>query len=151
MFKLMFRLVLICLLGWFGLSFYQSYQKGYFNLPYMPPGAYAFSMGSGFRGIVLDASVAVEISSDLPGYFRRMIFANPERQYFSLEVDVPKWMVTAWSTCTAPTDLEREEILANLTDDAKRYVTGARFEAICRVDLDGKPVARGLLFSAPRL
>lgn len=151
MFKLIWRVLWIGIFGVFALSIYQGYQKGYFNVPEMPPGAYAFSMASGFRGIVLDASVEMEISSDMPRYFRRIVFANPKRHYLSLEATVPQWMATAWSTCTSPTDVEKDEILANLADDAKLYVTGTRFEAICRVDLDGQPMLRGLLFSAPRL
>ena len=134
-----------------GVSIYQGYQKGYLNLPDMPPGSYAFSMGSGFRGIVLDASVAMEISNDWPKYFRRMTFANPERQYFSLEANVPRWMTKAWSTCTAPTDVEKDEILTSMPNDSKSYVKGARFEAVCVIDVEKKPVVRGLLFSAPAL
>ncbi len=151
MLKLIWNLLSFGFLGLLGVSIYQGYQKGYLNLPDMPPGSYAFSMGSGFRGIVLDASVAVEISNDWPKYFRRMTYANPERQYFSLAAEVPGWMTRAWSTCTVPTEVERDEILMNLPTDSKSYVKGARFDAVCRVDIEGQPVVRGLLFSAPKM
>lgn len=151
MFKWILRIVFIGLIGSVGVEVYQSYQGGYFNLPDMPKGSYAFSMRNGFRGIVLNASVSNEISADIPKYFRRLSFANTDRRYISLPAAVPAWMTTAWSTCSAPTEAERDEVLGSLAGDAKLYVTGARFEAICRVDLDGSAVVRGLLFSVPRM
>jgi len=151
MFKWILRVLLIGLIGSIGASVYQSFQKGYFNLPDMPPGSYAFSMKNGFRGIVLDASVSNESLADLPKYFRRLNYADPDRRYISLPAAVPAWMTTAWSICSAPSDAEREYVLGTLSDDVRLYVTGARFDAICRVDLDGKEVVRGLLFSVPRM
>lgn len=151
MVKWIFRLLLISIVGLFGYVIFESYQKGYFSIPDMPDGSYVFSYKSGMRGIVLDAEVLDPSIADMPQFFRRIAFANPERSYFAVPFQVAPWMQTAWSTCTAPTEEERVGYAEGMPEDLKQNLAYSRFEAVCRITVDGEVVVRGLLYSVPKL
>ncbi|GEM_PF-651978 len=151
MLKSIFKLLLIGVVFLVGYTAFRSYQKGYFNIPDIPDGAYVISTGNGLRGILLDAEVSQPIHH-LPNFFRRLIHADPDRIYFGFPADVAPWFVDTWSICTAPSRQERIEFEnATLPQDIAMLTKDARFDAICRFDVDGKEITRGLLFSVPRI
>jgi len=65
-------------------------------------------------------------------------------------LEVQPWFEEAWSFCTERTKAERAEI-GRMPEDFQRAVENARFDAVCRIDVDGTQVVRGLIFSVPRL
>jgi hypothetical protein len=149
--KWVLRLLKIGAAAFIGVGVYQTYQAGYFSMPDMPDGSYAFSFKSGMRGIVLDAVVADPSWQDTPKIFRRLAFADPERRYFGVPWDVAPWMTKAWSTCAAPTNEERAYFQESLPDEWDSHLQLARFDAVCVVEVDSKKVLRGLVYSVPKL
>lgn len=145
--------VLIAVLGFIGYDLYGSYRKGYFGIPDLPDGAYVFSYGDGprgLKGIVLDADVSDPLKG-YPQYLRRIHYANRDRRYFAIPMEVPSWFENAWSTCTRARDVEKRRYLAELPTDLSRDLSTARFDAVCRIKADGKEIVRGFLFSVPKL
>ena len=150
MFKWVLRLFLIGIVGFLGIAAFQSYQKGYFSIPDMPEGAYVISTRSGFRGIVLDAKVSDPIV-DMHKFFRRLNLANPDRRYLSIPFDVAPWFKDVWSICNSPLEREREELQNSMPAELKKTLRNARLDAVCRFDVDGEEVLRGMIFSVPNL
>jgi len=150
MFKWIFRALLLCVLGLGGYVTVAWYQKGLFDIPDLPEGAYAFSRG-GLRGVVFGQEVSNPTGTESPKFFRQLIHANPDRMYINLTYEVPTWLEDAWSNCTPPIDKESVEIAQSMPDELKRKMIGARLDAICRIDVEGEEVWRGLLYSAPKL
>jgi hypothetical protein len=150
MIKWIWRLLIIGIVGTIGVAGFQAHQKGYFNLPNMPEGAYAFSTKNGLRGIVLNAEVSKPIV-DMPKFFRRLNLANPDRIYLGVTSDVAPWFKDAWSICSSPSEDERVGYQQSLPVELQTELANARFDAVCRIDVDGKEVLRGLLYSVPRL
>ncbi|MBW0159487.1 hypothetical protein [Sedimentimonas flavescens] len=146
----MFRILLLGVLGIASLWVYDFYRAGILSLPDIPDGAYTLSYKNGFRAIVLDADVSDPIGRDGPKYFRSLGVANRDRKYLGVPFDVQPWFKEAWSWCKSPTEQEKAE-LERMPDDFRRKVANARFEAVCRIDVDGTDVVRGLIFSVPRL
>jgi hypothetical protein len=145
-----FRILLTGIVGLIGFWAYDADRAGYFSLPDIPEGAYTLCFKNGFRAIVLDADVPRGYLSDAPKYFRALGTANPERKYFGAPSDVQPWFKDAWSWCKPPTDQEKQE-LQRMPEDFKRSIENARFEAVCRIDVDGAEIVRGLIFSVPKL
>lgn len=142
-------LVAVLLVGY---SVYDGYKAGYFNLPDMPEGAYQISFASGLRGIILEAEVSDASVGDYPKWMRRLSQANPERRYLGLPFDVPEWFVGAWSYCQSPNQEEKAELARTLPQDMQIDLTGARFDFICRLNLDSdEQLLTGLIFSVPQL
>ncbi len=150
MMRWIFRLVVLGILGFAAFWAYDTYRAGYLSLPDLPDGAYTLSFANGLRAIVLDAEVPDRGGDDAPKYFRQLSVANPDRNYLGVPFDVQPWFKDAWSWCKAPTDEEKVD-LERMPDDFKRTVENARFEAVCRIDVDGTEVVRGLIFSVPQL
>jgi hypothetical protein len=150
MFRMIFRVLMLVLVAAVGYSAYQSYENGYFSMPDMPDGAYAFSTRNGMRGIVLDAKVSQPIE-DMPKFFRRLNLANPERHYFTLPAKISPWFEKSWSTCTLAEDGAQEELEASMSEEVRSSVENARLDAVCVIDADGKKLLRGLLYSVPNL
>ncbi len=144
------RIIGLGLLGTIAFWAYDAYRAGLLSLPDLPDGAYFVSYKNGFRAIVLDAAVPDAIGDDAPKYFRSLGVANRDRKYLGVPFDVQPWFEDAWSWCKSPTEEEKAE-LERTPDDFKRTVENARFEAVCRIDVDGTDVVRGLIFSVPRL
>lgn len=143
------RLVLFGGIGLFGYMAYLSYEKGYFNLPEFSETSYILSYKDGFRAVVVNPEVSKPINS-WPRFFRRLHFANPERTYLQLPLEVPRWSQDTWSFCHPPTDDERAEIDGTMPENVRRNLVGARFEAICKIDADGQNIWRGLIYSVPK-
>jgi hypothetical protein len=121
-----------------------------FSLPELPDGAYTLSFENGFRAIVLEADVPDKVGDDAPKYLRSLGIANRERKYLGVPLEVQPWFKEAWSWCKRPTPEEIADLLG-MPEDIRRKVENARFEAVCRIDVDGKEIVRGLIFSVPRL
>lgn len=150
MIKWILRFLLIGIVGFLGYVTFLSHQKGYFNIPDMPEGSYVISTRGGFRGIILDAEVSMPIT-DMPKFFRRIIHANPGRRYLPIPFEVAPWFEDAWSICTSPSEQERDGFLKPIPQDLKKNLVSARLDAVCKIDVDGKEVLRGLLYSVPKL
>jgi hypothetical protein len=148
--KWLLRLILIAVTGFFGLAVFDSYRGGFFNLPDMPENAYAIAFKNGMRAIYIDPDIP-EPAWKNSKFFRRLSIADRDRKYLGIPVDVPSWFQDAWSFCTAPTDSERTEISPTLPTNLRRQLVNAKFEAICRLNVDGEEMVRGLLYSVPRL
>ena len=150
MIKRVLKLLLIGVIGFFGYAGFQAYQKGYFSMPDMPEGSYAYSRKGGMRGIILNAEVSDPIT-DMPKFFRRINLANPDRRYFSVPFVVTPWLEDVWSICISPSEDERVRFQQSMSDELKQDLAYARFDAICRIDVEGEIVLRGLLYSVPKL
>lgn len=142
---------MVGIVGYLGLLVYEYNRLGLFSMPDLPQGAYFVSFENGLRGIVLDADVPEASTGDGPKFLRSLSVENRERKYLGIPSDVPPWFVDAWSVCEAPTDQERGAIIESLPSDLRQSLGNARFEAVCRIDVDGEPLLRGLVFSVPRL
>ncbi|MFV0492789.1 MAG: hypothetical protein ACK5M4_13315 [Pseudorhodobacter sp.] len=151
MLKWISRIVVVGIVGYIGLLVYEYNRRGLFSMPDLPKGAYFVSFKNGLRGIVLDADVPESSTGDGPKFFRSLSFENREKKYLGITSDVPSWFADAWSICQAPTEQERVGIIESLPDNLHRSLGNARFEAVCRIDVDGEPLLRGLVFSVPRL
>ncbi|MEA5162597.1 hypothetical protein U5903_17605 [Cereibacter johrii] len=144
------RVLFLGVLGLSGMWVYDFYRAGYLSLPDLPSGAYTLSYKTGFRAIVLNADVPDTIGRNAPKYLRSLGIANRDRKYLGIPFDVQPWFEEAWSWCKSPTEKEKAD-LERMPDDFKHRVANARFEAVCRIDVDGKEIVRGLIFSVPRL
>jgi hypothetical protein len=147
--KWIVRLILLAVIGGVGYYAYLFHRGGYFDLPEIGENSYTMTFKNGVRGIFVDPEVTNPMPSN-SRYFRRLISANPERQYLALAIDVPRWFEDTWSYCHPPTDEERAAVERDLTDETKRDLIGARFEAICKIDADGESIWRGLIYSVPK-
>jgi hypothetical protein len=150
MIKGFLKLLLIGVIGFLGYGAFQAYQKGYFSMPDMPEGSYAYSRKDGMRGIILNAEVSDPIA-DMPKFFRRINLANPDRRYFGVPFAVAPWLEDVWSICISPSEEERVEFPQSMPDELKQDLAYARFDAVCRIDVEGEMVLRGLLYSVPNL
>ena len=144
------RIFLLFVLGYASFWIYTSYRGGLFSLPKLPYGAYFLSFENGLRAIVLDAEGKDQTFDDAPRFLRSLSIANRDRKYLGIPIDVQPWFKDAWSWCKSPTAEEIVE-LERMPDDFKRTVENARFEAVCKIEVDGSDVVRGLIFSVPRL
>jgi hypothetical protein len=144
------RTFFLGILGYVSYSAYDFQRRGYLSLPDIPDGAYTLSFKNGLRAIVLDADVTETHLADSSKYFRLLILANRDRSYIGFPTEVQPWFEDAWSWCKPPTEQEKAS-LELMPDDFKRQVENTRFEAVCRIDVDGQDIVRGLIFSVPRL
>lgn len=146
------RLLVIGVLGYVGYSAYDLYRGGFFSMPDLPDGAYTISFKSGFRGIVQGIEVSDPSYADAPAILRQLSSANPDRNYLGSPMEVAPWFEEVWSTCAPPNDEERAYVEANLPEDMKRRVQGARFDALCYIETDDRQrILRGLLYSVPKV
>jgi hypothetical protein len=75
---------------------------------------------------------------------------NPDRRFISFPAEVPPWFVEVWSTCHPGSAEEREAIINSMPDELRRDLVGARFEAICYIEVEGdEPIFRGVIYSVP--
>lgn len=148
--KWVLRAVALCVLGYAVYWAYGFQRFGYLTLPDIPDGAYTLSYGNGLRAIVLDPDIPDRSGDTSPKYFRQLAIANRDRKYLGIPLEVQPWFKDAWSWCKAPTEEERSQ-LEQSSDELKNMVANARFEAVCRIDVDGEDIVRGLIFSVPRL
>ena len=145
------KLVVLAVVGYGGYEVYNYHRAGYFDLPELPDGAYIVSFSSGLRGIVLDAKVAETHNANAPALLRGLSLANPDRRYIGLPFDVAPWFEKVWSTCIAPTDDVKKYFEDTMPEKTKSDLTGARFDAVCYIDIEGgERLARGLIYSVAR-
>jgi hypothetical protein len=105
---------------------------------------------SALRAIVLDAAVEKSDMGDDPQFFRRLRAASPDRQFLGYPIEVEPWFQDAWSWCVAPS-VEEKKWQETWPEDLRQKVQNARFDAVCTIDVDGKKIVRGVIFSVPRL
>lgn len=110
---------------------YDGYRAGYFTRPPMPEGAFSLSYKNGLRGILV--GIPEEKST---------------RRYLAHALEVPFYLEDAWSFCYPPTEEEQQYMSAFMKIEDW---PGARFEAICRIEVDNDIVVRGLIASVPKL
>lgn len=125
------RLGLAVFAAWLAYAGNQYVRGGWHKLPEMPDGAFPLSFKSGLRAIVLD----------LPD-------ERAVRRYFGLPTPAPFFVEGAWSLCSPP---EGEEIAEAEYFMATLDQKGVRFEAVCRIDVDGEKIVTGVITSVPRL
>lgn len=148
--KWVLRIILLGVVGYLGKEVYDEYRGGYFDLPDLPDHAYTVSFKSGFRAILLNADVP-ETDWESSDYWRRLSHVNKERRYFGVPFDVPQWMEKAWSYCERLEPASEQKLFDEMPNELKSDLYGARFEGYCWVDIDGEKMARGMIFSVPRL
>jgi hypothetical protein len=149
--KWILRLVLIGVVSFVGYVVYDSYRGGFFSLPDIPDGQYPISFSSGLRAILVDPEVSDPSVGTAPKFFRRLTMANKDRRYLGIPFEVAPWFQDAWSICTAPTDEERTFFLEKMPSDLKAKFGNSRLDGVCRLEIDGKQVLRGLVYSVPHL
>lgn len=123
-------IVLIGLLGFGGYVAYDYYMAGYHTRPEMPEGAFSVSYKSGLRGILID------------------ITEEDTRRYLGVPMEVPFYLKESWSWCHAP---KGEEIAQAASFMTERDWPGQRFEAVCKIVVEGQEVVRGLIISVPKV
>lgn len=142
------RLVLLGIIASGGYTVYDSYRGGFFDLPDFNRTSYAISFKNGLRGIVVDPVVSNPMQGNSK-FFRRLARANPDRRYLGLPFNVPPWFEDNWAFCHAPTEAERIAIERDMPDDLKRDLVGARFDALCKIEVEGESLWRGVIYSVP--
>lgn len=120
-------------------------------MPDIPNGAYTVSFRNGLRGIVFGIDEDTLKRRDYFNPFRRLTIADPTRRHLGLPIEVATWFEDEWSECFPPTSEEREGFQSNFSDEIKRQLRGARFDFVCRFDIENEVVYRGLVFSVPKL
>lgn len=108
---------------------YDYYRADLHRRPDMPEGAFSISYKNGLRAILVGVPNERET-----------------RRYFGFPADVPFYLEDAWSFCTPPTEMEVKEF-----ESKRNQNPGERLEAICRIDVDGDVVVRGLITTVPKL
>jgi hypothetical protein len=151
MLKWTVRLVLLGVIGFVGYAAYDLHRGGYFDIPDLAANEYPISFRSGFRAIVIDPEVNTNDQSDAPKFFRRLGSANTDRRYLGVPFEVAYWQQDAWSYCTKPSDDERKGFFNSLPDNWQKTLERARLEGVCRTDVEGEKVLRGLVYSVPKL
>ncbi|MBD3756370.1 MAG: hypothetical protein IE937_12265 [Gammaproteobacteria bacterium] len=131
MWKWVFRIGLIALLGFVGIGVYDYYRAGLNTRPEMPPGAFSLSFKSGLRAVMVDVPDE-----------------RDTRRYFGFPQEVPFYLEDAWAICTPPTDEEKPDVTKFME---MRDFPGERFEVVCRVQVDDDTVIRGIITTVPKV
>ncbi|WP_417249642.1 hypothetical protein [Celeribacter sp.] len=150
MFKWIWKIVLVVIVGVVGYVAYDSYRSGYFNLPDFDENSYAISFKSGLRGIVVDPDIP-EQNLKQSDFFRRLHLVDKERRYLGVPFDVPAWFEDAWAICETPSGEQIEWVDQTMPENWAQSLSGARLDAFCTLQVDGKVMPRGLIYSVPRL
>jgi len=82
-FKWLFGAVALVGLAYFGYGAFEYYQAGLHTRPKMPDGAFSISYKNGLRAIL------VNVPNE-----------QKSRRYFGFPMDVPYYLVDAWSYCS---------------------------------------------------
>lgn len=123
---------LFALVGW-GVYDYRS--AGLHTRPDMPPNAFSLSYKNGLRAILVDVPDE-----------------RDTRRYFGYPTEVPFYLEDAWSFCSPPEGQEAAVYEAWLDEaDERGRPPGMRVEAVCRIDVEGEKVIRGVITTVPRL
>lgn len=133
------RLLVAAVIGGGGYLVYDHWRFGFFDLPEVPEGSRTISFHNGLRAIILDAEYPDEVSFD------------DTRDYLGIPFKVAPWFEDAWSFCTPATEDERERADRTMPEEARENLRYARLDAVCNIDVDGEKVARGLIYSIPKL
>jgi hypothetical protein len=108
---------------------YSYYRGGFHTMPRLPEGAFPLSYTSGFRAIMV--GVPDERTA---------------RRYLGYQAEVPFYLKESWSFCRPPRTDEQQGV-SNFMK--ARDWPGERFEAVCEIEVDEKPVVRGWITSVP--
>ena len=127
--KWFWRLLALGIFGVIGFGTYDYYRAGLHSLPTLNEGEFWLSFKNGFRAIMVDQTD-----------FR------PERVYAGVPSQVASWMEDVWSYCRPLSDDERAQATGLV-----KGVESMRPEALCTIEVDGKKIARGVIFSRPNL
>lgn len=130
MWKWIVRLVGIGLIGALGYAYIDYRKAGLHLRPEMPLGAFSISYRNGLRAILVDVPDERET-----------------RRYFGFPTELPLYE-DAWSFCSSPKDDEQAEVDRWLVAQDQ---PGLRVDAVCRLDIDGEIVVRGLIATVPKL
>ena len=125
------RALLIALVAGGGYYAYDYYRAGFLTRPDMPDGAFSLSYKNGLRAILIN--VPDERST---------------RRYFGFPMEVPFYLKDAWSFCSPPSEDEQDHVSAFMKE---RDWPGARFEAVCKIDVGDEIIVRGVVTSVPKL
>jgi hypothetical protein len=117
--------------GFVGWGVYDYRMAGLHTRPDMPPDAFSISYKSGLRAILVDVPDERET-----------------RRYFGYPADVPFYLEDAWAFCSPP-EFQEVAWAEGWLEEANQ--PGMRVEAICRIDVDGETVIRGIITTVPRL
>jgi len=89
------RIIGLIVLGLAAYGVYDVRRAGLFSLPELPDGAYTLSFKNGLRAVILDAEVADPSLSTGSKYFRSLSYANRDRKYLGIPLDVQPWFKDA--------------------------------------------------------
>lgn len=121
----------LIIIGGGGYLGYDSYMAGHFTRPAMPDGAFSLSFKNGLRGILVD----------VPN-------EKATRRYLGVPMEVPFYLTDAWSWCYPPIEEEAPQVSHFM---AELNWPGQRFEAVCKITVEGTEVMRGLIISVPNV
>jgi hypothetical protein len=152
MLKWFLRAFALVVFGSIGVSVYDYIRGGYYSLPEFNDTSYVASFNNGLRAIMVDPVVSNPIRHQGPfRYLQSITRANPDRRYIGVAMIVPKWFEDAGAICNAPKDEEKRRIEETMPDEKKANLIGARLDAVCYIEADDLRLARGLIYSVPRL
>jgi hypothetical protein len=129
MFKWLFRLIFVGILGLGGYAAYDYYEADFHTMPPHPENSFPLSFTFGIKAIVIDQGPE-----------------DKNRRYLGASFKVPHWMEETWSFCYAPT--EKEDKAVRKAEHAD--LNHARLDAFSTVDVDGKKIPRGAVYSVPK-
>ncbi len=129
MLKWITRLLLVSVLGFGGYVAYDFYKADFHNMPAHPENSFALPFTIGLKAIVIDQGPR-----------------DRNRRYIGATFKVPSWMEDTWSFCYAPTEEEEQAVRSSEDQDLNH----ARLVAFCTVDIDGKKIPRGAVYSVPK-
>lgn len=113
-----------------GYLVYDYYRAGLHIRPTMPDGAFSLSYKNGVRAIMVNT-----------------IDERKKRRYLATPFKVPFYLEKAWSFCYPPQTDENAKVETILK---ARNWPGERLDAVCKLNIDGKIVVRGIITSVPK-
>ncbi len=149
--RLWVKIIAVALVGFGSWAAYDAYRYGYFSMPDVPEDGYTISFKNGLRGIVLGAELPNDGGTNAAGPFQQLSDANPNRRYLGIPFTVPSWFETSWSECSPPSEEERIGITSEMPAETLQQLRGARFDFVCRFDVDGETIYRGVIYSVPKI
>ncbi len=126
------RIIAVGIIGFLGFAGYDYYRAGHFTRPEMRDGEFSISYSTGLRAIL----------TGVPN-------ERETRRYLGYPNEVPYYLEDVWSICSPPTPEELSEL--ERPEYPWSELPGKRFEVICKIDVDGDIVVRGIIITVPKL